>query len=82
MRSTTPYERYGESSPEPDAHLEEYLFRAGDTITGVAHRFYDDWRAWRVIADRNAIVDVRQIEIGTRLLIPPVPLERGRYEST
>ncbi len=82
MRNLTPYERYGEPNPEPDAHLEEFTFRAGDTISGIAHRFYGDWRLWRVIADRNSIVDVRVIPIGTRLLIPPRPLESGRYEST
>lgn len=82
MRSVTPYERFGEPSPEPDAHLEEQFFRAGDTISGLAHRAYGDWRLWRLIADRNSIVDPRKIEPGTRLLIPPQPLERGRYEST
>jgi len=82
MRSVTPYERFGEPSPEPDAYLEEIIFRAGDTISGLAHRTYGDWRLWRLIADRNAIVDVRKIEPGTRLLIPPQPLESGRYEST
>ncbi len=82
MRSVTPYERFGEPNPRPDASFEECIFRAGDTLSGVAHRFYQDWRAWRVIADKNSIVDVRQIPIGTRLLIPPRPLESGRYEST
>lgn len=82
MRSITPFERFGQSNPDADAHLVEYVFRALDTITGIAHRFYGDWRNWRVIADRNNIVDVRTIEPGTVLLIPPRPLESGRYEST
>jgi nucleoid-associated protein YgaU len=82
MRSVTPYERFGEPNPERDAHLEEYIFCAGDTLSGLAHRFYADWRQWRLIADRNSIVDPRKIESGTRLLIPPQPLESGRYEST
>jgi nucleoid-associated protein YgaU len=82
MKSITPYERFGEPNPSPDAEFDEYLFRAGDTLSGVAHHFYDDWRAWRVIADKNSIVDVRIIPIGTRLLIPPRPLQSGRYEST
>ena len=82
MRSVTPYERFGKPSPAADAQLVEFTFRALDTISGLAHRFYGDWRLWRVIADRNGIVDVRQIEPGTVLLIPPRPLESGRYEST
>jgi nucleoid-associated protein YgaU len=82
MRSITPYERYGAARPEADAQLVEYLVRALDSITGVAHRFYGDWRLWKVIADRNAISDVRTIAPGTVLLIPPRPLESGRYETT
>lgn len=82
MRSITPYERFGQARPQADADLIEFVFRAGDTLSGLAHRFYGDWRLWRAIADRNAIVDVRTIEPGTVLLIPPRPLELGRYEST
>jgi nucleoid-associated protein YgaU len=82
VNTLTPYERFGEPNPQPDAFLEEWIFRAGDTLTGLAHRFYGDWRLWRVIADRNSIVDVRVIAIGARLLVPPMPLQSGRYEST
>lgn len=78
----TPYEKFGQPSPEPDAYLEERVFRAGDTLSGIAHQVYGDWQLWRTIADKNAIVDVRVIAPGTRLLIPPRALERGRYEST
>ena len=81
-RSISPFEQYGRqalaSVEQPEA---EHVFRAGDTITGLAHRYYDNWTAWRVIADRNAIVDPRSIAVGTRLLIPPRPLETGAYES-
>src|SRR5437667_9349735 len=82
LRSITPYERFGKATPRADADLVEYVFRALDTLSGIADRFYDDWRLWRVIADRNALVDVRTIEPGTVLLIPSRPLESGRYEST
>jgi nucleoid-associated protein YgaU len=82
MRSVTPYERFGEPSPYADAFLTEHTFRAGDTLSHLAHRFYGDWRLWRIIADRNDIVDARSIDVGTVLLIPSQPLERGSYEST
>ncbi len=82
MRSITPYERFGKAVPQADADLQEYVFCALDTISGVAHRFYGDWRLWRVIAERNNIVDVRTIDSGSVLLIPARPLESGRYEST
>jgi len=82
MRSLTPFERYGAPSPEPDAYTQEWVFRAGDTISGLADRFYGDWRQWKLIADYNAITDVRTIPVGASLLIPAKPLEKGRYEST
>ena len=82
MRSITPYERFGAPTPESDSRLVEYVFRAMDTLSHIAHRAYGDWRLWRVIADRNKLIDVRAIEPGTVLLIPPRPLESGRYEST
>lgn len=78
----TPYQRIFKPAPEADVQLEEEVFRDGDTISGLAHRSYGDWRLWRIIADRNHLVDVRAIPIGTLLLIPPQPLESGRYEST
>jgi len=81
MRSLTPYERFGEPTPNADAYVEEYSIKAGDTLSGIAHRIYGDWRLWRLIADRNALVDVRVLAVGTTLLIPPKPLEEGRYES-
>jgi len=82
MRNQSPYEEFGESNPDADAYLEQYVFTAGDTISGLAHRFYGDSQLWRVIADRNRLVDVRQIPPGTVLLIPPRPLQSGRFEST
>ena len=80
-RSISPYEEFGQFVPETDASLRVHVFRDGETISGLAARYLGDWTLWRLIADRNAIVDVRQIQTGTTLLIPNRPLERGKYES-
>ena len=80
-RSVSPYGRFGELAPVTDAYLVEHTVNVSETLSGLAHRYLGDWRQWRVIADRNALVDVRRIEPGTRLLIPERALERGRYES-
>jgi nucleoid-associated protein YgaU len=81
MKSASPYERFGEVAPASDAFLAVHVVDASETITGIAHRRLGDWRLWRLIADRNRIVDARQIAPGTRLLIPERSLEIGRYES-
>lgn len=77
MRSVSPYERFGQVSPARDAYLALHTFNASETLTGLAQRYYSDWRLWRLIADRNALVDVRRVAPGTELLIPEKPLERG-----
>ena len=81
MRSISPYERYGEQTPITAARLRQHLFVAGETLHGLAHRYLEDWRLWRLIADENGITDVRRVAPGTVLLIPVTPLQTGRFES-
>lgn len=81
LRSVSPYELYGTAVPFEDAVLIEHLLVAGETVSGLAHRYYGDWRLWRLISERNKIADVRQIAPGSILLIPKRPLEIGIFES-
>ena len=80
-RSVSPFERYGTARPLADAALQIHVWSSTDTISSLAHKYYGDWRLWRIIAERNNLTDVREIEAGTQLIIPRRPLERGRYES-
>jgi nucleoid-associated protein YgaU len=80
-RSISPYEQFGEVAPVTDSFLALHVFDASETITGLAHRYYEDWTLWRLIADRNGIIDPRQIAPGTQLLIPEKPRELGSFES-
>jgi len=82
MRSVSPYERYGKATPNTDAALRVHTFVVTDTISSLAQTYFGDWRLWRLIAVRNQITDVRQIEPGTQLIIPQRPLVKGTYEST
>ena len=81
MRSISPYERYGYATPNVDATLRIHTFVVTDTISQLAEQYLGDWRLWRLIAARNAIADVRDIDPGTQLIIPRRELEKGRYES-
>lgn len=81
-RSISPFERYGKFNPQTDANLRVHTFNVTETLTALAHRYFGDWRLWRLIADRNEIADARQIEPGTQLVIPERPVQRGRYAST
>ncbi len=82
MRSISPYERYSQAVPLEDAGVQFHTFVEGDTLSGIAHRYYEDWRQWKRIADHNSIPDPRQVTPGTRLSIPPLPLNRGAFESS
>lgn len=81
MRSVSPYERFAVASPVTDARMRVHVLVAGETLTGLAHRYYGDWRAWRDIAERNNVSDPRALAPGARLLIPERQLELGSFES-
>jgi nucleoid-associated protein YgaU len=79
-RSISPYERYGQAVPLTDSALRLHTYSATDTLSNLAEKYYDDWRKWRIIADRNQIKDPRRIKVGTVLIIPQLPLEKGEFE--
>ena len=45
----------------------------GETLSGIAGRFYDDPRMWRAIALENDLDDPRALTTGQTLLVPPLP---------
>jgi hypothetical protein len=50
-----------------------HLIQRGDTLSGLAFRFYDDPALWRPIAIANRIDDPRQLEIGREIVVPALP---------
>jgi nucleoid-associated protein YgaU len=45
----------------------------GETLSGIAGRFYEDPQLWRPIAIANDIADPRAIVVGQSLQIPSLP---------
>lgn len=80
-RSISPFEKYGKSFPATDATLRVHTVSVTDSISALAQKYYDDWREWRLIAERNRIADVRKLTPGTTLIIPRRPLRKGVYEA-
>jgi LysM repeat protein len=63
-------------SPEPStsATTEEsrtYVVKSGDTLRGIATKFYGDASLADLIAQANHITDPTVISAGTKLIIPP-----------
>jgi len=63
----------GKAPPAPPTGSQTYTMKAGDTLYGVARRFYGDGKLWTKIfeANKDKIRDVSDIRIGTVLVIPP-----------
>lgn len=47
-----------------------HVVKTGDTLAGIAARFYGTPARWREIARRNGITDPKKLRAGTRLVIP------------
>ncbi len=50
-----------------------YVVKQGDTLSGVAAKFYEDAAKWRPIALTNGILDPLSISAGQQIFIPPLP---------
>jgi len=57
----------------PAVGAQTYTMQAGDTLYGLARRFYGDGKLWPRIVDANQgqIRDITAIPVGTVLRIPP-----------
>lgn len=53
------------------ATVQRYTVKAGDTLAGIALRFYDNPNDWPRIAKASGIRDPRALKVGARLTIPP-----------
>ena len=71
-------------SPSPSAGASEspaavqvegktYVVQSGDTLRGIAQKYYDDPSLDDFIADANGISDPTQLSVGLKLTIPPKP---------
>ena len=71
------------ASPSPTAEEEEeqarpragrtYIVKSGDTLAGLALRFYGDSSLDDLIAEANDIEDPSSLSVGMKLIIPPDP---------
>lgn len=59
----------GLSSPD---RTHAHVLAAGDTLSGVARRYYSQPFSWREIAVDNAITDPRRLTPGNVISVPPI----------
>ncbi|HEV3472353.1 MAG TPA: LysM peptidoglycan-binding domain-containing protein, partial [Actinomycetota bacterium] len=70
-----------ETTPTPDAETtpaaggegETYIVKSGDTLAGIAIKFYGDASLDDLIAEANGIEDPQSLRPGDELIIPPEP---------
>lgn len=63
-------EELKKDEPSSADKTKTYLVKAGDTVSGIAGRFYRDPARWRHIASANEIDHPAQLEPGRMLIIP------------
>lgn len=57
------------------------VVRKGDTLSGIARRFYGHAEAWSLIAKANPGVDPDRLPVGATLKLPPVPNPPAPWEG-
>lgn len=62
-----------EQTPAASGKERTYIVKSGDTLAGIAVRFYGDSTLDDVIAEANDITDPTSITPGQKLIIPPKP---------
>ena len=55
---------------QPIEKIELYTVQKGDTLSGIAKKYYGKAKLWPRIADSNNISDPRKIRVGMQLKIP------------
>ena len=67
-----------------DSATTTHVVRAGETLWGIAARFYGDGREWTALARRNRIgtTGPTPLQVGMKLTVPAVPTVRGAKAAT
>lgn len=52
-------------------HTRHYVVKKGDTLSGIAEKFYGEPGKWKQIAKANKITHPRSLKVGRKLTIPP-----------
>ncbi|MEM9103284.1 MAG: LysM peptidoglycan-binding domain-containing protein [Pseudomonadota bacterium] len=54
------------------ANNSEYIVRQGDTLRSIAFQLYGNAKLWYVIANANGLSSADNLQVGIKLMIPPV----------
>jgi LysM repeat protein len=80
LEFSLPEEELQENETHSPNHTKAYVVKTGDTLSGIASRFYGDPRLWRPIAVENDVLDPRNITAGRVLSIPKIAERNARPE--
>jgi LysM repeat protein len=71
QRTTTPPPARRTPAPPATTRYTTYVVRSGDTLSGIAQRWFGDSSKWDLIASANPDVDPDRLQIGATLRMPP-----------
>src|SRR5690606_21003793 len=75
--------QYGRGQLPPDGNIfqaTQHTVAAGETLTAIARKHYNDGNKWKLIANVNKIDNGDVLREGQELIIPPLP-EEGRFHT-
>ncbi len=63
-------------------YTKTHIVAQGDSLAGMAHKYFGDATLWRPIALRNALEDPRVLPVGRILVIPRLPFRAAGTDQT
>ena len=61
-----------EEDIKDDIEDRNHVVTEGDTLQSISHRYYQSSLAWFLIADKNQLDDIFNLEVGSNLVIPNI----------
>ena len=78
----TPQTQHKTTSPKRLLIPAHHRVKRGETLAGIARKYFGDWRLWRAIAYANNIKKVGDLKVGQEITIPALKVHKVQVGET
>jgi len=78
----TPQTQHKTTSPKHLPIPAHHRVKRGETLAGIARKYFGDWRLWRAIAYANNIKRVGDLKVGQEITIPALKVHKVQVGET